>query len=72
MVWVGAVLGLRWGEVAGLTVGAINFLPGSLTVSRQLGRDRKLGPPKSTSGRRTLCFRNPCWTFWQDIWPFPA
>lgn len=59
MVWLGAVLGLRWGEVAGLTVGAINFLRGHLTVSRQLGRDRKLGPPKSASGRRTLSLPKP-------------
>ncbi len=54
MVWLGAVLGLRWGEVAGLTVGSLDLLRGTLTVSDQLGRDRKLGPPKSSAGRRTL------------------
>jgi integrase len=54
MVWLGAVLGLRWGEVAGLTVGSLDFLRGTVTVSEQLGRDRKLGPPKSASGCRTL------------------
>jgi integrase len=54
MVWLGAVLGLRWGEVAGLTVGALDVLRGSLTVSAQLGRDGHLWPPKSIAGRRVL------------------
>jgi integrase len=54
MVWLGAVLGLRWGEVAGLTVDRIDFLRGSIAVTRQLGRDRKLSDPKSLAGRRTL------------------
>lgn len=54
MVWLGAVLGLRWGEVAGLTVGSLDLPRGVLTVGAQLGRDRRLGPPKSASGRRTL------------------
>ncbi len=54
MVWLGAVLGLRWGEVAGLTVGSFDLLRGTLNVSSQLGRDRQLGPPKSASGRRVL------------------
>jgi integrase len=54
MVWLGAVLGLRWGEVAGLTVGSLDLLRGTLTVNEQLGRDRLLGPPKSSAGRRTL------------------
>ena len=54
MVWLGAVLGLRWGEVAGLKVGSFDFLRGTVTVSEQLGRDRKLGPPKSASGHRAL------------------
>lgn len=43
MVWVGAVLGLRWAEVAGLTVGSLDLLRNSLTVTEQLGRDRQLG-----------------------------
>jgi len=54
MVWLGAVLGLRWGEVAGLTVGSVDLLRRTLTVNEQLGRDRRLGPPKSSAGRRTL------------------
>jgi integrase len=52
MVWIGAVLGLRWGEVAGLTVGSLDLLRNSVTVTLQLGRDRTLGEPKSYAGRR--------------------
>jgi integrase len=54
MVWLGAVLGLRWGEVAGLSVANLDLLRGTLTVTEQLGRDRQLGPPKSAAGLRTL------------------
>lgn len=54
MVWVGAVLGLRWAEVAGLTVGSLDLLRNTLTVTDQLGRDRQLGDPKSDAGKRQL------------------
>jgi len=54
MVWIGAVLGLRWGEVAGLQVRALDFVQGTITVATQLGRDGRLGPPKSAAGRRVL------------------
>ncbi len=54
MVWVGAVLGLRWAEVAGLTVGSLDLLRNSLTVVEQLGRDRQLGEPKSDAGKRQM------------------
>ena len=40
MVWIGAVLGLRWGEVAGLRVGSIDFLRGHLVVSETSVRRR--------------------------------
>jgi integrase len=59
MRWVGAVLGLRWAECAGLTVGALDLLGGSLHVQAQLGRDGALGPPKSDAGRRSLA--SPRW-----------
>jgi hypothetical protein len=59
MVWLGAVLGLRWGEVAALTVDSFDFLHGSIAVTRQLGRDRKLSGPKSLAGRRRLAA--PAW-----------
>lgn len=54
MMWLGVVLGLRWGEVAGLRVGRIDFLRQTITVAEQLGRDRRTMPPKSDAGLRTL------------------
>jgi integrase len=58
MACVGAVLGLRWGEVAGLRVGQVDFLRSTVTISEQVTRGPKgesvLGPPKSEAGRRTL------------------
>ena len=59
MVWLGAALGLRWGEVAALTVDSFDFLHGSIAVTQQLGRDRKLSDPKSLAGRRRLAA--PAW-----------
>ncbi|MDQ6840116.1 MAG: site-specific integrase [Actinomycetota bacterium] len=59
LMWLGVVLGLRWGEVAGLRVGRIDFLRHSVTVAEQLGRDLRTGPPKSEAGRRTLAA--PAW-----------
>jgi integrase len=58
MVYVGAVLGLRWGEVAGLRVGSVDFLACRVTVAEQ--RTRGLGwhmitrLPKTDAGRRSL------------------
>jgi integrase len=58
MVWLGAVLGLRWGECAGLRVGRIDFAASRIAVLEQATRARHgvmvLGPPKSDAGRRTL------------------
>jgi hypothetical protein len=54
IVVVGVLGGLRWAECAGLTVGNLDLLAGTVTVSQQLGRDLKLGPPKSVAGRRRL------------------
>lgn len=58
MVYLGAVLGLRWGEVAGLRVGRLDQLRGTLAVEEQIVRGEKgrpgVGPPKSAAGRRTL------------------
>jgi integrase len=58
-MWLGAVGGLRWAETAGLTVGAIALPAGVVKVSAQLGRDGRLGPPKSAAGRRSLAV--PVW-----------
>ena len=49
MMWVGVLGGLRWADGAGLTIGYLDLLAGTVTVSQQLGRDLKLGPPKSAS-----------------------
>ena len=58
MVWLGAVLGLRWSEAAGLRVGRVDFLQRTVTVAEALTRDGKghpvLAPPKSAAGGRTL------------------
>lgn len=58
MVFLGAVLGLRWGEVAGLRVGRIDFEAQTVIIAEQLTRGTQgvhyLGPPKSQAGHRTL------------------
>jgi integrase len=58
MAYLGAILGLRQAECAGLRVGRIDFLRGTLTVAEQLTRGRHgsmaTGEPKSDAGRRTL------------------
>ncbi len=37
LIWLGALLGLRWGECAGLRVGRIDFLNRRLTVAEPPG-----------------------------------
>lgn len=63
MVWIGAMLGLRWGEVAGLRVGRLDLLRRTLTVAEQVTRGMKgvrvVGEPKSAAGRRTLTIPEP-------------
>ena len=58
MIWVGAALGLRWSEVAGLRVGRLDLSSGRLTVAegltRGIGGRNVFGPPKSRAGRRTM------------------
>lgn len=58
MVWLGAVLGLRWGEVAGLRVGHVDVLRKTVTVDEQVTRGTGgaggIGPPKSAAARRTI------------------
>jgi len=53
-MWVGAELGLRWAEVAGLTADRINFDAKQITVDRQLTRSGDLSAPKTQRGRRTM------------------
>ncbi len=63
MAYLGAVLGLRWGEVAGLRVGALDFLRCTLEVVEQVTRGKGgtviMGAPKSDAGRRRLAM--PAW-----------
>ena len=46
MVWIGAILGLRWSEVAALRVGALNLLNRSITIAE--GTTIIRGPPPSS------------------------
>ncbi len=63
MAYIGAVLGLRWGEGAGLRVGRVDFLRSTLFVAEQITRGpggrHVAGPPKSQAGRRTLAMPAP-------------
>jgi integrase len=63
MAYLGAVLGLRWGECAGLRVGRVDFLHARIDIAEQMTRGRKgmvvSGPPKSDAGRRTLSVPQP-------------
>ena len=58
MAHVGAQLGLRWGEVAGLRVGRIDLLAQTVLIAEQVTRGTggrvTVGPPKSMAGRRVL------------------
>ena len=58
MIWIGAALGLRWSEVAGLRVGRLDLSGGRLTVAegltRGIGGRNVFGPPKSRAGYRTM------------------
>lgn len=58
MAYLAAVLGLRWGEIAGLRVRRIDFPAGTIAVAEQVVRDERgasvMGPPKSDAGHRTL------------------
>lgn len=58
-MWVGAVLGLRWAEAAGLRVCDVNIDAGSVSVVNQLGRDGLLAAPKTVNAVRTLAA--PAW-----------
>jgi integrase len=58
MAYLGAVLGLRWGEVGGLRVESIDFLARTVTMAEQRTRGGKAAMvtrrPKSRAGRRTI------------------
>lgn len=58
MVWIGAVLGLRWSEVAAIRVGSFDDDLGRLAVREQVIRaktgGKRLGPPKSRNANREM------------------
>lgn len=58
MVYVGAALGLRWGEVAGMKLGHLDLLRGEVVVAEQIVRGKGgrsgVDHPKSNAGRRTM------------------
>jgi len=58
MVYLGAIGGLRWGEVAGLRVGHLDVTARTVSVADTVVRGRRgavgFGQPKSAAGRRTL------------------
>lgn len=58
LVWLAATSGLRFGELAGLTVGDLNFERASIRVDRALAFHRDNGPvmaaPKTASGHRQI------------------
>jgi integrase len=58
IVWLAALLGLRWSEVAGLRVGRTDFENQAVSVVEAVTRGRHgelvNGPPKSRAGRRRL------------------
>lgn len=65
MAYLGAVLGLRWGECAGLRVGRLDFVRSTLEVVEQLTRGPRgvmvLGPPKSQLDVAPWPSQRPSW-----------
>ena len=53
-MWCGAILGMRWSEIAGLTVDRLDFENRTVTVDRQLTRHGTFAPTKSEAGSRIL------------------
>jgi integrase len=58
MIWLGAVLGLRWSEVAGLRVGRLDLATGRISVTealtRGIGGRNVYSAPKSNAGHRSM------------------
>ncbi len=53
-MWCGAVLGLRWAETAGLTLGAVDTARATVSVRSQIDRHGQITAPKTVASRRTL------------------
>jgi integrase len=58
MAYLGTVDGLRWGEVAGLRVGQLDFEARTVRITQTVVRGQRgtvgIGEPKSTAGQRAL------------------
>lgn len=58
MVYLGAIIGLRFSEVAGLRLGRLDLSGRSISVFETVTRDAQgrpvFGPPKSSASRRTV------------------
>jgi len=57
MVLLAGYAGMRWGEIAALTLDRVDFLNRKITIDRALASDGKssyMSPPKSEAGRRTI------------------
>ena len=62
MAYLGVVLGLRWGEVAGLRLRRLDLDAGRVTIAEQVTRGPKgvsiVGPPKSRAGLSPMQMKN--------------
>jgi hypothetical protein len=54
MMLVAVVLGPRWSECAGLTVGDLDFLRGEVSLMHQIDAKGKLVSPKTKAAKRTM------------------
>jgi integrase len=74
MVWIGAVLGLRWEEVAGLRVRSFDAFARTITIEEDgtIIRDGKGRPvvsdPKSAASNATLNIPVSLSRSWRNIW----
>lgn len=54
LMWCGAILGLRWAEVAGLTTSSLDPVRNTISIRHQLDRHGNLVLPKTLASRRSL------------------
>lgn len=54
MLYIMLNTGVRVGELCGLTVNDIDFVNKTVTINKQLSDRRRITPPKSESGNRTI------------------
>ena len=72
LILLAGMVGLRWSEAVGLTVGNVQFLSRTLRVCETIAEvEGKLSmeATKSKSSVRTLSIPRPCSTNSHDIWP---